>query len=130
MKVQVIILFKVLWICRLEIGGIDRIEIRLEFLRLLTLMGVGTGPDGRVIVTDMDRIEVSNLSRQFLFRQPDVGHPKSVRGALAVQKWNPSMNITALEKKVGEDTEDFFDDQFWESLHLCWNALDNVMARR
>ena len=37
-------------------------------------------------MTDMDLIEVSNLSRQFLFRQTDVGHPKSVRGALVVQK--------------------------------------------
>lgn len=75
-------------------------------------------------------IEVSNLSRQFLFRQPDVGHPKSVRGALAVKKWNPRLNIEALEKRVGDDSEDFFDDKFWESLDLCWNALDNVMARR
>ena len=101
-----------------------------EYLKGLALMGVGTGQDGRVYVTDMDRIEVSNLSRQFLFRQPDVGHPKSVRGALAVKKWNPSLNIEALEKRVGDDSEDFFDDKFWESLHLCWNALDNVMARR
>jgi len=101
-----------------------------EYLKGLALMGVGTGRDGKITVTDMDRIEVSNLSRQFLFRQDDVGHPKSVRGALAVKKWNPSLNIEALERKVGDDTEDFFNDTFWESLHVCWNALDNVMARQ
>ena len=101
-----------------------------EYLKGLALMGVGTGRDGKIYVTDMDRIEVSNLSRQFLFRQHDVGHPKSVRGALAVKKWNPSLNIEALEKKVGGDSEDFFDDAFWESLGVCWNALDNVQARQ
>ena len=101
-----------------------------EYLKGLALMGVATGKDGKVWVTDMDRIEVSNLSRQFLFRQPDVGHPKSVRGAAVVEKWNPSVNIEALEKKVGDDSEDFFDDKFWESLSVCWNALDNVQARQ
>ena len=54
----------------------------------------------------MDRIEVSNLSRQFLFRQTDDSHPKSVRGE-------------ALEAKVGAASEDRFDDWFWESLLLC-----------
>lgn len=93
-------------------------------------MGIATGKDGKIVVTDMDRIEVSNLSRQFLFRQPDVGHPKSVRGAMVVKKWNPSVNIEALEKKVGTDSEDYFDDKFWESLNVCWNALDNVQARQ
>jgi len=101
-----------------------------EYLKGLALMGIGTGANGKVWVTDMDRIEVSNLSRQFLFRQDDVGHPKSVRGALAVQKWNPSLKIEALERRVGDETEDFFNDNFWESLDLCWNALDNVQARR
>mmetsp|Transcript_3005 Transcript_3005/g.6757 ORF Transcript_3005/g.6757 Transcript_3005/m.6757 type:complete len:1300 (+) Transcript_3005:21-3920(+) len=101
-----------------------------EYLKGLALMGCGVGQDGKIVVTDMDRIEVSNLSRQFLFRQSDVGHPKSVRGALAVKKWNPSLNIEALEKRVGDDSEDLFNDKFWESLDLCWNALDNVMARR
>mmetsp|Transcript_30378 Transcript_30378/g.34627 ORF Transcript_30378/g.34627 Transcript_30378/m.34627 type:complete len:908 (+) Transcript_30378:178-2901(+) len=101
-----------------------------EYLKGLALMGIGTGRNGKIWVTDMDRIEVSNLSRQFLFRQDDVGHPKSVRGALAVQKWNASLKIEALERRVGDETEDFFNDIFWESLDLCWNALDNVQARR
>lgn len=101
-----------------------------EYLKGLALMGAGTGKDGKVWVTDMDRIEVSNLSRQFLFRQNDVGHPKSVRGALVVERWNPNVNIEALEKKVGTESEDHFDDTFWESLSVCWNALDNVQARQ
>lgn len=101
-----------------------------EYLKGLALMGVGTGKDGKIWVTDMDRIEVSNLSRQFLFRQNDVGHPKSVRGAMVVNKWNSQINIEALEKKVGDDSEDFFNDHFWESLSVCWNALDNVQARQ
>merc|ERR1712086_461393 len=101
-----------------------------EYLKGLALMRAGTGKDGKIWMTDMDRIEVSNLSRQFLFRQTDVGHPKSVHGALVVQKWNPAVNIEALEAKVGADSEDRLDGWFWESLSLCWNALDNVEARK
>lgn len=37
------------------------------------MMGVGTGKNGCVHVTDMDIIEKSNLSRQFLFRNSDIG---------------------------------------------------------
>jgi len=47
-----------------------------------------------------------------------------------VKRWNPLVNIEALERKVGNDSEDYFDDKFWESLHLCWNALDNIEARK
>lgn len=35
-----------------------------EYLKNFALLGVGTGPQGQIVVTDNDRIEVSNLNRQ------------------------------------------------------------------
>jgi ubiquitin-activating enzyme E1 len=102
-----------------------------EYLKGLSLMGVGTNAKrGKIWVTDMDNIEVSNLSRQFLFRANHVGKSKSICGAEVVKGWNPKLNIEPLEMKVGGDSEDFFSDKFWSDLDLCWNALDNVHARR
>ena len=43
-----------------------------EYLKGFALMGLGAN-GGVVHVTDMDRIEVSNLNRQFLFRKENVG---------------------------------------------------------
>lgn len=42
--------------------------IGCEMLKNWALMGLGAGDSGSVVVTDMDTIEKSNLSRQFLFR--------------------------------------------------------------
>lgn len=41
-------------------------------LKNWAMMGIATGFNGKVIVTDMDVIEKSNLNRQFLFRPRDV----------------------------------------------------------
>jgi len=101
-----------------------------EYLKGLSLMGVACGPNGKVTCTDMDRIEISNLSRQFLFRARHVGKAKSVTAAMVAKEMNPSFNVEALEVMVKPETEDQFDDEFWDGLDLCWNALDNVHARK
>jgi ubiquitin-activating enzyme E1 len=44
-----------------------------EFFKNLAMMGVATGGGGEVTVTDDDVIEKSNLSRQFLFRDWNIG---------------------------------------------------------
>lgn len=46
--------------------------IGCEVLKIWAMMGLGTGSKGQVYVTDMDIIEKSNLSRQFLFRAKDI----------------------------------------------------------
>ena len=52
--------------------------IGCEVLKNWSLIGLGEkGAGGKILVTDMDRIEKSNLSRQLLFRSSDIGHAKS-----------------------------------------------------
>jgi len=101
-----------------------------EFLKNFALMGVGCGAEGRVTVTDMDRIEVSNLNRQFLFRAHHVGSQKSVTAAAAAVGMNEEMKVEALEVPVGRNTENVFNDPFWSGLDIVTNALDNVEARK
>ena len=103
--------------------------IGCEMLKNWALMGVGCGPNGRIHVTDMDRIEKSNLSRQFLFRNTDINEFKSTTAAKAVQSMNPDVQITAHQEKVAPDTEHLFGDDFYDKLSGVCTALDNVEAR-
>jgi len=105
--------------------------IGCEMLKNWALIGLGTGPNGHIHVTDMDQIERSNLNRQFLFRPKDVGQLKSDTAARAVIAMNPELKgkISSLKDRVGQDTEHIFNEEFWQSLDGVTNALDNVDAR-
>ncbi|GLT26833.1 hypothetical protein SLA2020_018750 [Shorea laevis] len=100
-----------------------------ELLKNIALMGVSCGSQGKLTVTDDDVIEKSNLSRQFLFRDWNIGQAKSTVAASAAAAINPHLNIEALQNRVGPETENVFDDSFWENLTVVVNALDNVNAR-
>ncbi|XP_048633816.1 ubiquitin-activating enzyme E1 1 [Brassica napus] len=100
-----------------------------EFLKNMALMGVSCGSQGKLTVTDDDIIEKSNLSRQFLFRDWNIGQAKSTVAASAAAAINPKFKIEALQNRVGAETENVFDDAFWENLTVVVNALDNVNAR-
>ncbi|CAM6046261.1 unnamed protein product [Sphagnum compactum] len=100
-----------------------------EFLKNLALMGVSSGPKGKLVITDDDVIEKSNLSRQFLFRDWNIREAKSTVASAAARAINPALRVQALQNRVSPDTEDVFDDPFWENLDVIINALDNVNAR-
>lgn len=84
---------------------------------------------GTVYVTDMDQIEKSNLSRQFLFRNHDINHAKSTTAVNAVKHMNTAFRGVAYEQKVAAETEHIFHDEFYEGMDLVCSALDNVEAR-
>jgi hypothetical protein len=94
-------------------------------------MGLGTH-GGRIHMTDDDRIELSNLSRQFLFRRRHVGHSKSTSAAEAAIEMNPDIKscLTAMENRVEPKSEDIFTDAFWDQQDFIVNALDNQQARK
>lgn len=100
-----------------------------EFLKNLALMGVCCGEEGKLTITDDDVIEKSNLSRQFLFRDWNIGQAKSTVAGAAASLINPRIRIEALQNRASPETESVFDDTFWENLSVVVNALDNVNAR-
>ncbi|KAJ6827939.1 ubiquitin-activating enzyme E1 1-like [Iris pallida] len=100
-----------------------------EFLKNLALMGVCCSKEGKLTITDDDVIEKSNLSRQFLFRDWNIGQAKSTVAASVAGSINPNLHIEALQNRASPETENVFDDAFWEGLDVVINALDNVTAR-
>lgn len=101
-----------------------------ELLHCLALSGFT-----QIDVIDMDTIDLSNLNRQFLFRQNDIGKAKAVVAAEFINKRFPWMNITAHHDRIetveenerkrrGDKTFDFY-GQF----HICILGLDSIHAR-
>lgn len=101
-----------------------------EYIKAIALMGLGV--KGKVSITDDDHIELSNLSRQFLFRRTHVGKAKSICSGAAAVDMNPDLKdaLKAYEVRIEPKTENVFDDNFWDSLDFVINALDNIQARK
>ncbi|KAL6008092.1 SUMO-activating enzyme subunit 2 [Asimina triloba] len=76
---------------------------------------------------DMDTIEVSNLNRQFLFRQEHVGQSKAKVARDAVLRFRPNISITPYHANV-KDPE--FNVDFFKQFNVVLNGLDNLDARR
>ena len=106
--------------------------IGCELIKNFSMLNIGTKENGCIYITDPDIIEVSNLTRQFLFREKHLRLPKSSTAAAAAIQMNPNLqnHIFAKLDKVCEETENIFTDNFFSSLDFVANALDNVNARR
>ena len=100
-----------------------------EFIKMFALMGCSSSKPGLLTVTDDDNIEISNLNRQFLFRKSDVGKSKAERALATGSRMNPHLVSQSYKLRVGDENEAIFHDDFWNSLDIVINAVDNVHAR-
>ncbi|KAI6051732.1 ubiquitin-like modifier-activating enzyme 7 isoform X1 [Marmota monax] len=103
--------------------------IGCELLKDFALVGLGAGGCGGVTIADMDHVERSNLSRQFLFRTHDVGRPKAEVAAEAAQKLNPDLRVTPFIRSLDPTTEHIFGDNFFSNIDGVVAALDSFPAR-
>ncbi|XP_023375342.1 ubiquitin-like modifier-activating enzyme 7, partial [Otolemur garnettii] len=103
--------------------------IGCELLKAFALMGLGAGGSGALTVADMDHVEYSNLSRQFLFRAQDIGRPKAEVAAAAAQVLNPDLKVTALTHPLNPTTEHIYGDHFFSQVDGVAAALDSFQAR-
>ena len=91
-----------------------------EVIKNLALLGVGN-----VVVVDMDRIEVSNLSRSVLFRPSDEDQPKAVVAARSARDIYPDIRIRAIAGNVLSDVG----LGYFRWAQVVVGALDNREAR-
>ncbi|KAG6410815.1 hypothetical protein SASPL_128884 [Salvia splendens] len=96
--------------------------IGCELLKTLALSGFRD-----IHIIDMDTIEVSNLNRQFLFRQSHVGQSKAKVARDAVLKFRPGISITSYHANVKDPD---FNVDFFKQFNVVMNGLDNLDARR
>ena len=81
------------------------------------MCGIGS-KDSQIFVTDMDTIEKSNLNRQFLFKNSDIGQVKSDTAAREIMKMNPTVNVISHQNKVCADSESVYDSKFFDSIDI------------
>jgi len=86
----------------------------------LVAMGIGT-----LRIVDRDVIELSNLHRQTMFDENDVGQVKVEVAAKKLQKLNPDCTIEALAVSVNDYTA----LEVVEGCDVVVDALDSVNAR-
>lgn len=93
-----------------------------ELLKDCILMGFG-----EIHIVDLDTIDLSNLNRQFLFRQKDIKQPKSTTAVKAVQHFSNSKLIPYQGNVM--DTKQF-PLHWFSQFDIFLNGLDNLAARR
>ena len=93
-----------------------------EILKCLALSGFR-----RITIVDMDTIEMSNLNRQFLFRDSDVGRAKAEVAAEFVNKRCGHLGVK-VESRVCRIQE--LDSTFFSNFMIVVAGLDNIEARR
>jgi len=80
---------------------------------------------GRLILVDEDTVELSNLNRQVLYSDEDIGHPKVERAADVLTRLNPDVEVTCQQKHLREDNA----GELLCDADILLDCLDSFAAR-
>jgi ubiquitin-like 1-activating enzyme E1 B len=96
--------------------------IGCELLKNLVMTGFKD-----ISIVDLDKVEKSNLNRQFLYTSESIGKYKSEMAKAAIEKMREDLRLTAYVGNIKNLT--MFDHEFFKKFNVILNALDNIDAR-
>ena len=102
-------------VCVVGVGGIGN-----PVVTQLTAMGIG-----KLKIVDRDIIEISNLHRQHLYTEEDIGRVKVEAAKARLEKINSSVQIEALPNSVTKYTA----ENIVKGFDIVVDALDSIDAR-
>jgi molybdopterin-synthase adenylyltransferase len=80
---------------------------------------------GRIRIIDCDRVEVSNLNRQILYRTRDIGTEKVTTAAGDLRALNPEVEVEPIRTRITAENA----ASLVEGADLVLDGLDNFAAR-
>jgi molybdopterin/thiamine biosynthesis adenylyltransferase len=86
----------------------------------LAAAGIGT-----IRLIDHDDVEISNLNRQVLYWEEDVGRRKVISASEKLRKLNPGLEIEAVDETITEDSV----SRLVSGFDLIVDAMDNLPTR-
>lgn len=94
-----------------ELGGPGQAALRRARVLVVGAGGLGApvclylaaAGIGRITIADDDRVSLSNLQRQVIFRALDDGQPKAEAARAAMLALNPHIRVEALDRRITGD---------------------------
>jgi len=81
---------------------------------------------GRIRIVDFDRVDVSNLNRQVLHWQENIGHLKAQSAGEKLSRLNPYVEIESITEALDEENL----DSLLSGVDVIVDALDNFDTRQ
>ncbi|MBA6347040.1 MULTISPECIES: HesA/MoeB/ThiF family protein [unclassified Colwellia] len=86
----------------------------------LAAAGVGT-----LFIADGDKVEMTNLQRQILFTENDIGNNKADVGAEKLQQHNSDITIEVVDEMLDEELANYYIEQ----VDVVLDCTDNITTR-
>lgn len=86
----------------------------------LTAAGIG-----KIIIIDDDKVELSNLQRQILFKTSDIGLPKVIAAQIALNEIDPNVEIIPTQARINEQNA----ESLLKDADIIIDGSDNFATR-
>jgi molybdopterin-synthase adenylyltransferase len=116
-----------------DIGGAGQAKLLDSHVLLIGAGGIGcpaiqylaSAGVGKISVVDDDVVSLSNLQRQVLYSEKQIGQPKVVAAAEAVARLNPDVKFHPLQQRITSETS----PDILNGVNVVIDGSDNFATR-